>query len=116
MALSKFVRVIPQHGELLDNSYKVFEVTGVSMYPTLNAGAQILVRKVSRSEWHKITGVIIVIIGDERLIKRVPVNTLNNTTRLELLSDNPKFGSITVHRDEIKELYKAIRIINEPII
>lgn len=111
----EYIGVIPQSGEHLDSSYKVFEVSGESMLPGIKPMARILVREIPQSKWHYAEGVVVVILSDMILIKRITQNALNTENWVELSSDNPKYGKKIIQLADIKAMFKAIRKVSEPI-
>ena len=111
----EYVGVIPHPGERFDKSYKVFEVSGESMYPSIRPRAKILCRQIPQSKWHYAEGVAVVVISDMILVKRITKNLLNLDNYIELSSDNPQYGKMIVQMSDIKAIFKAIRKIDEPI-
>lgn len=111
----EYIGVIPMPGEELDNSYKVFEVTGESMLPQIKPMARILVHEIPKTKWHYAEGVVVVVLKDMILIKRITQNALDTDSWIELSSDNPKYGRKVVQLCDIRAIFKAIRKISEPI-
>lgn len=110
------IAVIKQYGEVLDKSYKVFEVIGDSMSPGICNRAKILTKEIPESKWGTAEGVVVVVFGDEIVVKRIINNDLNLDNSLVLSSDNPKFGERKIALADIRAIYKAIRIISADIL
>ena len=108
------IPVVPFHGEEMDDTYKVFEVSGESMLPAIKPRARILVKEIPAPQWCYAEGVVVIVVGDMVLIKRIAENDLEHN-RLVLSSDNPRFGDKTVQLADIRAIYKAKRKISEDI-
>lgn len=115
---SEFERipVLKQYGEILDNSYKVFEVIGESMSPRIPNRAKILTRQISKSKWGRVEGVVVVVFADEVVVKRIIGNDLDTDNSLSLYSDNPMYGECKVALADIRHIFKAVRIISADIL
>lgn len=96
--------VMPEEGEVLDDSYMVFQVRGDSMEPTIPDGAKILARKIEEGLW-------------ENTFSQADIeNSLFLDNVLTLKADNPKHGQLDVERREIRGMWQALRIISQKII
>ncbi|MBD5272840.1 MAG: hypothetical protein HDS42_06220 [Bacteroides sp.] len=109
------IAVLKQYGEILDNSYKVFEVMGESMSPRIPNRAKILTKEIPASKWFMAEGVVVVVFGDEVVVKRIIDNDLATNNTIVLSSDNPLYGVRKVSLADIRYMYKAIRIISADI-
>lgn len=108
--------VVPVNGEVLNSAqYKIFEVSGDSMTPTINDGALILVKEIEESKWAYAEGVVVVVFQDMVVVKRISRNDILNANYLILTSDNPKYGQMQVALSDIRAIYKAKRKISENI-
>lgn len=110
------IAVLKQYGEILDNSYKVFEVMGESMSPRIPNRAKILTKEIPASKWFMAEGVVVVVFGDEVVVKRIIDNDLATNNTIVLSSDNPMYGVRKVSLADIRYMYKAIRIISADIV
>lgn len=110
------IAVLKQSGESLDGNYKVFEVIGESMSPAIPNRAKILTRNIAQSKWEQAEGVVVVVFGDEVVVKRIINNDLAINNSLVLSSDNPKFGERRIALADIRAMYKAIRIVSADIL
>lgn len=110
------IAVLKQYGETIDKSYKVFEVIGESMSPRIPNRAKILTKEISSQKWGVAEGVVVVVFGDEVVVKRIINNDLDTKNSLVLSSDNPMYGERQVALADIRAMYKAIRIISADIV
>lgn len=111
----EYVGVVPLPGEILDDSYKVFEVIGESMLPQIKPFARILVQKIPETKWHYAEGVVVIVLKDMVLIKRITQNALDTDNWIELSSDNSKYGKKIIQLCDIRAIFKAVRKVSEPI-
>lgn len=111
------INIIPSHGESLDESYCVFQISGESMAPQIQPGARILCQEVPPTRWHTLYGCIVVIAySDKFVIKRIVTNHLQTDNYLILASDNPDYPAReTVQLSDIRAIFKAQRIISSQI-
>lgn len=111
------INIIPYHGESLDESYCVFQISGESMAPQIQPGARILCQEVPPTRWHTLYGCIVVIAySDKFVIKRIVTNHLQTNNYLILASDNPDYPAReTVQLCDIRAIFKAQRIISSQI-
>lgn len=111
-----FINVFPaaHEREDADNLY-VFDVSGDSMSPTIQDGAQILTRRIPRKHWHYAEGVVVAVYGEFVVVKRILKNGLASDNRLLLGSDNPRYSSMEIQEADLRGLFKAIRIISSKI-
>ena len=97
------------------DKYKVFEVDGDSMYPTLSSGALVLVKEIPERSWHYAEGVVVAVYLDYVVVKRVYRNDLLTNKCLILKSDNEAYGQMPVQMSDLRALYKCKRIISSEI-
>ena len=107
--------VIPLNGEKLDSSYKIFEVSGDSMVPTINDGALILAKEINEAQWAYAEGVVVVVFNEMVVIKRMAENRIFDSNMIVLSSDNEKYGKMQIELSNIRAIYKAKRKISENI-
>lgn len=100
--------VMPEEGEVLDDSYMVFQVRGDSMEPTIPDGAKILARKIEEGLWESASGVVSIVYGKTLSVKRILKNSLFLDNVLTLKADNPKHGQLDVERREIRGMWQAL--------
>ena len=109
------IPVIPINGEKLDSHYKVFEVSGDSMMPTINDGALILTKEINEAQWAYAEGVVVVVFNEMVVIKRMAENHIYDNNMVVLSSDNEKYGTMKIELSDIRAIYKAKRKISENI-
>lgn len=107
--------VIPINGEKLDNAYKIFEVSGESMTPTISDGALILAKEINEAHWAYAEGVVVVVFNDMVVVKRMAENHIYDKNMIILSSDNEKYGKMQIALSDIRAIYKAKRKISENI-
>lgn len=95
--------------------YKIFEVEGDSMFPTISDGSLILVKEIPESRWHYAEGVVVAVYAEYVVVKRILRNNLLTGDTLVLGSDNEKYGQMTVQLSDLRALFKAKRIISSYI-
>lgn len=109
--------IIPCKGERQEiDKYKIFEVEGDSMFPTLRDGSLILAKEIPENRWHYAEGVVVAVFAEYVVVKRILRNNLLTGDTLLLGSDNEKYGQMTVALADIRALFKAKRIISSDII
>lgn len=94
----------------------VIEVNGDSMEPQLRHGAKVLAIEVPKGDWCYQTGKVYAVAFDNQfVIKRISDNalTLNNT--LKLVSDNPKGGSLIVTGEQLRGMWRIIKVIDSGV-
>lgn len=90
----------------------VVEVQGNSMAPRIRSGMKLLIKSMDSGDWIFITGVYAFVFGDHFVIKRVVRNDLVSTGLLELISDNPEGGSLTVRGEDIRGVWKVVKYVD----
>lgn len=98
------------------DKYRIFEVEGDSMLPTIVNGALILAKEIPEQTWHYAEGVVVAVYADFVVVKRIIKNDLLMRNTLVLGSDNARYGEMAVQLSDIRALYKAKRIISSEII
>jgi len=85
--------------------FRAFEISGDSMFDTLQAGDVVVARFLDRGYQDVRDGYVHIIVTDEEvLIKRV-LNRVKSAQKLILQSDNSAYGNITLHINDVKELW-----------
>ena len=105
-------------GETFDiNKHVVIDVSGDSMYPTINDKAKVLCEKLKPEQWENIPNekVVAVIYGSSFIIKRLLKNNLAINNSLTLLADNRKYGETTLQRCEIRAIFRVIKKVSEEV-
>ena len=102
--------------ELNDTEYKVFQIDGDSMTPSIPDKSKVLARIIPDTKWEEASGVVLVVYGKTLTIKRVLKNCLFDKNFITLKADNPIYGQIDVERNEIRGIWQAIRIVSQRIV
>lgn len=100
---------IPVHESLLNRDAKTFgvRVSGDSMLPAVEDG-DLLLCSPQLTSW-KSGDLVIAITSDGEFVKRIK----KSRGKLELVSDNPEYGSITVSEYEDIRIVKVVKLIRE---
>ncbi len=102
--------------ELNDTEYKVFQIDGDSMTPSIPDKSKVLARIIPDTKWEEASGVVLVVYSKTLTIKRVLKNCLFDKNFITLKADNPIHGQVDVERNEIRGIWQAIRIVSQRII
>lgn len=105
-------------GETFDiNKHIIIDVSGDSMYPTINDKAKVLCERIKPEQWANIPNekVVAVIYGSSFIIKRLLKNNLAINNSLTLLADNRKYGETTLQRCEIRAIFRVIKKVSEEV-
>lgn len=102
--------------ELNDTEYKVFQIDGDSMTPSIPDKSKVLARIIPDTKWEEASGVVLVVYGKTLTIKRVLKNCLFDKNFITLKADNPIHGQVDVERNEIRGIWQAIRIVSQRIV
>lgn len=90
----------------------VIEIQGESMAEQLKSGTKVMAVPVNQGDWQYISGgVYAVLYKNYFVVKRIIDNNLMRDGFLMLHSDNQRFGSLPVAEDDIKGIWKVVRII-----
>lgn len=109
--------VMSEDGESLNNiEYKVFQIDGDSMTPSIPDKSKVLARIIPDTKWEEASGVVLVVYGKTLTIKRVLKNSLFDKNFITLKADNPIHGQVDVERKEIRGMWQAIRIVSQRIV
>ena len=107
---------MPEEGEVLDDSYMVFQVRGDSMEPTIPDGAQNSCSQNRRRFVGKRVRSCEYCVWENTFSQADIENSLFLDNVLTLKADNPKHGQLDVERREIRGMWQALRIISQKII
>jgi repressor LexA len=90
-------------------------VDGDSMEPQLTNGMVVLASEVKKEHWDLLNGgVYVVCYADFLVVKRVKDNTLNDGI-LQLHSDDPAGGQLTVPVALLRGVWRVNRIVHAPV-
>lgn len=109
--------VLFEDGEYTNHTeYRVFNISGDSMEPTIRNRSKVLCKEISMKNWEYAKGVIVIVYGKTLTIKRILKNDLYIHNTLSLKADNPTYGEIVVERSEIKGIWQALRVVSMEIV
>jgi repressor LexA len=92
------------------------EVNGDSMEPTLRSGWSVACYKVDKSDFKYLPGgVYAVVFGNFFVIKRIKDNNLLRDGTLTLHSDNERGGTLTVPGEELRGIWKVVKVTDGPL-
>lgn len=100
--------VIPgcTHGD-----YRMFEVAGESMYPTLSPGDYVVGRAVEDCHSIKKDTIYIIVSPREGIIVKRVLNAQKTPDKLELYSDNPAFKTTILDCADIAEVWEFYMLL-----
>lgn len=111
------ISVMGELGEVLDDSFCVFQIDGDSMEPQIHSRSKVLCKEVKPTQWHNVRGVAVVAYKDRFVIKRIKRNNLAANGTLELVSDNPsKPSEEAASISDIRCIFSAVRLLSQPVI
>lgn len=91
----------------------IVEVSGDSMFPTLNHKAKILIKEIPKSDFKYIqSGVYAIVFGNSFVTKRIKEVDWRSD-RVRLYSDNERHGYVDVYTDDIHAVFKVLRTDQE---
>lgn len=95
----------------------VVDVNGDSMDPQLRSGMRVLVEEVPEVDGWKLArpGVYMVVYRNHIVIKRIKENTLAANGDVWLHSDNPDGGRELVRFDDLRSMWRVIRVVHAPV-
>lgn len=94
----------------------VIEISGDSMADQIRSGSKVIAVPVPIGDWvYQSGGVYAVIYRDYFVVKRIRDNQLLRQNYLELHSDNPKGGTMSVAAADIRGMWKVVKIIDADV-
>jgi repressor LexA len=95
----------------------VIDINGDSMDPQLRSGMRVLVEEVPEIDGWKLArpGVYVVIYRNHIVVKRIKENTLAMTGEVWLHSDNPNGGRELVRFDDLRSMWRVVRVVHAPV-
>ena len=111
------VRIYDPTPEMRKPGTKGFEIDGDSMEPQLRSGMKVVGVRVALSDVKYATsGVYVVAFGNQLTIKRVKSNDILERGILMLHADNPNAGSLPVAGEDIRYMWRVVRIFYADVI
>lgn len=104
-----FISQLPTYSlpNMQNGTYRMFQVSGLSMYPTLQDGSYVVGKFVD--DWHNLSSnrvCVVVTLSEGIIVKRV-TNTLDKYGTLYCKSDNRDYPHISVPLEEIQEIWEC---------
>ena len=104
-----FIETLPTYSlpTLRNGTYRMFQVSGLSMFPTLQDGSYVVGKFVE--DWQSLTSnrvYVVVPQNDGIIVKRV-INSIEKYGTLYCKSDNRTYPHISVHLSEVKEVWEC---------
>jgi repressor LexA len=95
----------------------VIDINGDSMDPQLRSGMRVLVEEVPEVDGWKLArpGVYVVVYRNHIVIKRIKENTLATKGEVWLHSDNPDGGRELVKFDDLRSMWRVVRVVHAPV-
>jgi len=111
------VRIYDPTPEMLREGTLGFEIDGDSMEPQLRSGMKVVGVRVPLSDVKYATsGVYVVAFANQLTTKRVRNNEILEKGRLTLHADNPIAGSLPVAGEDIRAMWRVVRIFYADVI
>ncbi len=109
--------LVPSKIARLYKQPEVMQIRGDNMSPELKHDDIVLLTKVTENDWFMMPSGLYVVIypSDHIALGRLIENTLSETGRLILHSDNPKYGKITLTADQIVHVWQIRRVLDRDI-
>lgn len=104
-------------GEDLKGKVVAFPVVGDSMEPQIMDKAKVLCKLVPLGDWKYLSsGVYAVLYNGSFTIKRVKENEMTTKGILTLHADNPRHGFLPIPADDIRGIWKVLRVLESPVL
>ena len=103
---SNYIEELPTYSlpEMRNGTYRMFQVSGFSMYPTLQDGSYVIGKFVENWEWLSDNRVCVVVTERDGVIVKRVTNRAKEKGLLYCKSDNRDYNHITVMVEDIKEI------------
>ena len=92
---------------LYGGSFRMFQVKGLSMYPTLQDGSYVIGEFVESWEYMTDNRVYIIVTVNEGIIVKRVKNRIRKYKSLYCSSDNREYGNIRIPIEDVKEVWEA---------
>lgn len=92
---------------LYGGTFRMFQVKGLSMYPTLQDGSYVIGEFVESWEYMTDNRVYIIVTVNEGIIVKRVKNRINKYKSLYCSSDNREYGNIRIPIEDVKEVWEA---------
>lgn len=92
---------------LYGGTFRMFQVKGLSMYPTLQDGSYVIGEFVESWEYMTDNRVYIIVTVNEGIIVKRVKNRIKKYKSLYCSSDNREYGNIRIPIEDVKEVWEA---------
>lgn len=105
----EYIETLPTYSvpSLRNGTYRMFQVSGYSMYPTLQNNSYVVGEFVENWEYMTDNRVYVVVTATEGIIVKRVVNRLKQYDSLYCKSDNRDYPHISVNVQDIKEVWEC---------
>ena len=106
---SNYIEELPTYSvpDMRNGTYRMFQVSGFSMYPTLQDGSYVIGKFVENWEWLSDNRVCVVVTERDGVIVKRVTNRAREKGFLYCKSDNRDYKHIKVMLEDIKEIWEC---------
>lgn len=106
---SNYIEELPTYSvpDMRNGTYRMFQVSGFSMYPTLQDGSYVIGKFVENWEWLSDNRVCVVVTECDGIIVKRVTNRTREKGFLYCKSDNRDYKHITVRVEDIREIWEC---------
>lgn len=106
---SNYIEKLPTYSvpDMRNGIYRMFQVSGFSMYPTLQDGSYVIGKFVENWEWLSDNRVCVVVTERDGVIVKRVTNRAREKGFLYCKSDNRDYKHITVRVEDIREIWEC---------
>lgn len=106
---SNYIEELPTYSvpDMRNGTYRMFQVSGFSMYPTLQDGSYVIGKFVEDWEWLSDNRVCVVVTERDGVIVKRVTNRAREKGFLYCKSDNRDYKHITVRVEDIREIWEC---------
>ena len=106
---SNYIEELPTYSlpEMRNGTYRMFQVSGFSMYPTLQDGSYVIGKFVEDWEWLGDNRVCVVVTERDGVIVKRVTNRAREKGFLYCKSDNRDYKHIKVMLEDVKEIWEC---------
>ena len=105
----EFIETLPTYSlpNMTNGTFRIFQVSGLSMYPTLQDGSYVVGRFVDNWEHLSSNRVCVVVTQNDGIIVKRVTNTIAKYGTLYCKSDNRDYPHISVRVEEVREIWEC---------
>ena len=106
---SNYIEELPTYSvpDMRNGTYRMFQVSGFSMYPTLQDGSYVVGQFVENWEWLSDNRVCVVVTERDGVIVKRVTNRAREKGFLYCKSDNRDYKHIKVMLEDVKEIWEC---------